>query len=260
MAPPVRVSDSHQPRDLAASDPRPQPFFTRGQKARFVRELFDRIAGRYDRLNRITSLGMDRQWRARAIQLTGLQPGDTALDVACGTGDFLPGLRARVGDRGAVFGLDFSQAMLRRAHTRLDGGHTEAVLVRGDAENLPFQSESFQAVTVGFALRNLTDLELAFREMHRVLSSGGKAVALEISRPAWWPYRPVFLFYFEKVLPLIAALFGGERQAYRWLPASLAAFCSREGVVGHMVRAGFVDVKTQVLAAGAVCIFTGEKV
>lgn len=236
-----------------------EQFFVPGNKAGFVRDVFDRIAGRYDLLNSVTSFGMHRRWRSRAIALTHLPSGGTALDIACGTGDFLPGLRRRAGSEGRVIGLDFSAAMLGVAKEKLGRRSVEAVLVRGDAEKLPFESESMNAVTIGFALRNLTDIEQAFREMHRVLAVGGRVVALEIARPNWWPYRPLFLLYFERLLPRLAAWFGGEELAYRWLPASLAAFCSRRGVVTHMERAGFSNVRTEDLAAGAVCIYIGEK-
>ncbi len=236
-----------------------EQFFAPGNKAGFVRDVFDRIAGRYDLLNTVTSFGMHRRWRSRAIALTQLPPGGTALDIACGTGDFLPGLRKRAGSEGQVLGLDFSVPMLAVAKEKLRKRSVDALLLRGDAEKLPFQSESINAVTIGFALRNLTDMERAFREMHRVLAVGGRAVALEIARPGWWPYRPLFLLYFERLLPRLAAWFGGEELAYRWLPASLAAFCSRRGVVTHMERAGFSKVRTEDLAAGAVCIYIGEK-
>ncbi len=255
------LSSSARPSDSVRRRRRvsPEQFFAPGDKAGFVREVFDRIAGRYDLLNTVTSFGMHRRWRSRAIALTELLPGGTALDIACGTGDFLPGLRKRAGSKGQVLGLDFSAAMLGVAENKLRRASLDAILVRGDAEKLPFQSESINAVTIGFALRNLTDMEQAFREMHRVLAVGGRVVALEIARPGWWPYRPLFLLYLERLLPRLAAWFGGEELVYRWLPASLAAFCSRRGVVTHMERAGFSKVRTEDLAAGAVCIYVGDK-
>jgi demethylmenaquinone methyltransferase/2-methoxy-6-polyprenyl-1,4-benzoquinol methylase len=239
--------------------PRTAEFFAPGQKARFVRSVFDTIAPRYDLLNSVTSFGLHRRWREAALRLTGLRPGDAALDVACGTGEFLFGLRRLVGPGGTVVGLDFSRGMLGRASQRLQKSGVRAALVLGDAERMPFRSECFQAVTTGFALRNFSDLEAFFREGWRVLARGGRLVALEIAGPEWWPYRPLFLWYFEKALPRLAALLKGERQAYRWLPASLAAFHTREEVTRLMRQAGFTDIAIRNLAGGAVCVYTGTK-
>jgi demethylmenaquinone methyltransferase/2-methoxy-6-polyprenyl-1,4-benzoquinol methylase len=239
--------------------PRTSEFFAPGEKARFVRSVFDTIAPRYDFLNSVTSFGLHRSWRQAALRMTGLREGDAALDVACGTGDFLPGLRRLVGPGGTVVGLDFSRRMLERASDRLARSGVQALLVLGDAERMPFRSECFQVVTTGFALRNFSDLEAFFRESRRVLTPGGKLVALEIAGPEWWPYRPLFFWYFEKALPRLAALLRGERQAYRWLPASLAAFHSRKGVTRLMRQAGFTDIAIRNLAGGAVCIYAGTK-
>lgn len=248
---------------IAAKNPVPQDdtgeFFQPGGKAEFVQKLFDRIAPRYDFLNTLTSFGMHKRWRARTVQLSGLKSGDTALDIACGTGDFLPGLRRQVGDTGEVIGLDFSPVMLDLAQDKINKRGVQARLVQGDAENLPFESESINTITIGFALRNFADVERCFQEACRVLVPGGRVLALEIARPEWWPYRPLFLFFFEKILPLLAGLFRGERKAYRWLPASLAAFYSREGVACLMKRAGFPNVSIHNLAGGAVCIYRGVK-
>lgn len=227
-------------------------------KRRFVRGVFDRIAGRYDLLNTVTSFGMHHLWRRKTVALSGLQPGGTALDIACGTGDFLPLLQRRVGSTGRVIGLDFSRNMLILAQAKITP-IDDAILVQGDAERLPFGAESIDAVTIGFALRNLADVEACFREMRRVLVRGGRVLALEIARPGWWPYRPLFLYYFEKLLPRLATMFRGEETAYRWLPASLAAFYSREGVLRLMRQAGFEQVEVRDLAAGAVAIYIGVK-
>lgn len=234
-------------------------FFLKGQKPRFVRSVFDRIARRYDLLNNATSFGMHHLWRRAAVRLAELPSGGRALDVACGTGDFLPLLRGAVGEGGRVVGLDFSTEMLKVARDKMTSAGVNSELVEGDAEALPFEAQYFDAVTIGFALRNLASMERCFREMHRVLVPGGRVVALEIARPQWWPYRSLFLFYFEKILPVWARLLGGEPQAYRWLPASLAAFSSREGVTSLMRRAGFESVTVQNLALGAVCVFVGVK-
>lgn len=238
---------------------RAEQFYAEGGKPSFVHDVFERIAGRYDLLNTVMTFGMHHRWRKAAVRMADLREGDSALDVACGTGDFLPLLRRAVGQKGEVTGLDFSAAMLRIADAKLRKRQSEAVLVQGGAENLPFESESQQAVTIGFALRNLADQEACFREMHRVLACGGRVVALEIARPGWWPYRPVFLWYFEKVLPRLARVFRGEKLAYEWLPASLAAFCSREGVTRLMRKAGFADISVRNLAGGSVCIYRGVK-
>ncbi len=255
----TRPGGLDRPGPPEGAHPRTAEFFAPGEKARFVRSVFDTIAPRYDRLNTVTSLGMHRRWRRAALAMTGLKEGDAALDVACGTGDFLPGLRRLVGARGTVVGLDFSTGMLQRARERMERDGTDALLVLGDAERLPFRSECFQAVTTGFALRNFSDTGAFFRESWRVLAPGGRLVALEIAGPQWWPYRPLFFWYFEKALPRLATLLRGERRAYRWLPASLAAFHPREGVTRLMRQAGFTDIGIRNLAGGAVCIYTGTK-
>lgn len=202
---------------------------------------------------------MHRGWRSRVLDMSGLSDGDSALDLACGTGDFLPGLRQRVGQGGLVVGVDLSLPMLQLASGKMKNSGVHAVLVQGDAENLPFGSNSFQAVTVGFALRNFADLEKSFAEICRTLKPGGRLLALEIARPQWQPFRSLFLLYFEKLLPLLARAFRGEFRAYRWLPASLAAFPSREVVLATMKRAGFDEVSYENLSLGAVCIYIGIK-
>lgn len=238
---------------------RADEFFQPGGKPRFVQGVFDTIADRYDLLNSITSFGMHRRWRSRTVALSGLREGDAALDIACGTGDFIPQLRRLVGQQGTVAGLDLSRNMLSLAKRKLRDKKIEGLLLQGDAERLPFAAESFHAITIGFGLRNLADVRACFREMHRVLKPGGRVLALEIARPRWWPYRPLFLFYFERMLPLLARAFRGDKQAYRWLPASLAAFYSREGVIDLMSQAGLKDISTHDLAAGSVCVYVGLK-
>lgn len=202
---------------------------------------------------------MHRRWRSRVLEISCLETGDNALDLACGTGDFLAGLRQRVGPEGLVVGVDLSLPMLQLASDKLKKDGVLAVLVQGDAENLPFESNSFQAVTVGFALRNFADLEKSFAEMCRILEPGGRLLALEIARPQWQPFRSLFLLYFEKLLPLLARAFRGELRAYRWLPASLAAFPPREVVLATMKRSGFEEVSYVNLSLGAVCIYIGIK-
>lgn len=214
-----------------------------------VRSMFDRIAGIYDAMNRAMTLGLDVRWRRLAVREV-VWPGDRVLDVCCGTGDFAVEAERR---GGRVVGVDFSERMLERA--RRKSGTIE--WVQGDALALPFPDASFDAVTVGFGVRNLASLEQGLREIVRVLRPGGRAAILEITRPSG-PLRPLFRLWFEALVPLVGrALPGGK--AYTYLPASVRRFPGPEDLSTLLERAGLRGVSYRRLGGGIVALHTGER-
>jgi len=216
-----------------------------------VRTMFDRIAPVYDVMNRVMTMGLDLRWRrlgARAV----VRPGDSVLDAACGTGDFaVADVRA-----GAVrvVGVDFSPRMLERARRKAP----QVEWVEGDLLALPFPDATFDAATVGFGARNVADLELALRELRRVLRSGGRVAILEITQPRG-PLRPFYSLWFDRVVPLLGkALPGGS--AYTYLPASVKRFPAADALATLMRDAGFAEVRYRLLAGSIVALHTGEAV
>jgi len=214
-----------------------------------VRDMFDRIAPVYDLMNRAMSLGLDVRWRrltARAV----VRPDDRVLDVCCGTGDLaLADLEAG----GNVTGLDFSERMLARARRKSDA----IEWVRGDATALPFPEDTFDAVTVGFGVRNLADLESGLRELARVLRPGGRLGCLEITRPTG-ALRPFFRLWFDALVPLAGRVLPGG-SAYTYLPASVRRFPGPEDLAAAMERAGFSTIRWKLLGGGIVALHTAAK-
>ena len=219
-----------------------------GRKAAVVEAMFDRIAPRYDLMNRLMTFGMDRTWRREAVRALALPPGARALDLACGTGDFCADL-ASLGVR--VVGVDFSAAMLRVAALRRD----RFALVRADALGLPLRSESFDAVVSGFALRNFANLEVSFRECLRVLKTGGKIALLEVDTPASSWLRFGHRVYFHKLVPLIGRLV--DREAYSYLPESTFYLPGEAALMAMLAGAGFRNLNKRRLLGGAVQLLTG---
>src|SRR5918912_58074 len=212
-----------------------------------VETMFDRIAPVYDAMNRVMTAGLDQRWR-RLTAAAVVRVGDDVLDACCGTGDLAVAC-ARLGGR--VTGLDFSERMLERARRKAP----DVTWVRGDLLALPFESETFDAATVGFGVRNVEDLERALRELRRVLRPGGRAGILEITRPR----GPLALFYrlwFDGVVPLIGKLLPGG-SAYTYLPASVRRFPGPDELAALMRAAGFGDVRYRLLAGGIVALHTG---
>lgn len=230
------------------------------QKAGYVRHMFTRIAPRYDRLNSVMSLGLHRMWRRYAIALSGLRAGGSALDIATGTGDFAFALAQRVGPGGRVVGVDFSEGMLRLARQKaLTFPLSQVVRFEwADALDLPFGDGEFDAVTAGFAGRNVTDLHKFFSEMRRVLLPGGRAVHLELSKPTLPVFSALYRLYFYRVVPVLGSALAGARSAYTYLPNSLTPFPSRDELAEIMREAGLVDVRYYPLAFGTVTIHVGR--
>ena len=213
-----------------------------------VRTMFDRIAPVYDQMNRLMTGGLDRRWRDATARRV-VQPGDTVLDAACGTGDLaLADLRAGAA---RVVGIDFSEQMLERAARK----SSAIEWVQGDLCKLPFADGSFQAVTIGFGLRNVADREDALRELGRVLAPGGRLGILEITRVRG-PLAPFFRIWFEGLVPLAGKLLPGG-SAYAYLPASVRRFPAPRELAAQIAQAGFGDVRYRLLAGGIMALHVG---
>ena len=219
-----------------------------------VRAMFDRISGVYDVMNSVMTAGLHHRWRARAADLAALGPGDSALDVACGTGDLAIELARRVGTGGEVIGSDFSEEMLERARAKAPGLLWEW----GNALELPYASGRFDAATVGFGARNFSDLERGLAEMARVVKPGGRVVVLEITTPRKPPLSTFYRVWFDHVVPLIGRL-TGEQEAYTYLPSSVRRFPGPEGLAAAMQRAGLSDIRWVLTAGGIIAVHVGAK-
>src|SRR5688572_14027074 len=191
------------------------------EKARYVRDMFGRISCRYDLMNILMSFGQDRHWRAYTVRQAAPKPGDIALDVATGTGRIAHDL---AGQGARSVGIDFSVPMMLQGKIDGVGSGLPMHFVGADALALPFVDDTFDCVTTGFAMRNVMDIEGAFREMRRVLKPGGRLVCLEVGRPKWAITRLFHRIYTRKVVPLLGRLVAGESDAYTYLPSSMGKF------------------------------------
>jgi len=233
-------------------------------KAFYVRSMFGRIADRYDLINLLMTAGMDRGWRREAMAELGCAPGEAVLDVGTGTLDF-PALLMRQGYR--VVGVDMALPMMLAGRHKIDDGRvpvdgSESLapgLAVADAQRLPFSDGAFASVSSGFLLRNVTDLRAVLSEMVRVLRPGGRFVCLELTWPRSPVFSQVFSLYFTRVVPLLGGLIGGDREAYTYLPRSVAAFASPEALAELLVAAGLEDVRCRLLGFGTVALHVGRK-
>ncbi len=228
--------------------------------ARAVRDMFSGIASRYDLLNHVLSINIDKRWRRRVREKLEsiLQDAEAiVLDVACGTGDL--SLELQRGARATVVGSDFCRPMLAVAQRKATDAGNSVPFVEGDAMRLPFADESFDGVTIAFGLRNLSNFADGLAELYRVLKPGGKLAVLEFSEPVVPGFRELFNFYFTKVLPRIGGAVSGSRGAYTYLPDSVSKFPDQNGLVELMCSAGFDSVEYVNLTGGIAAIHTGSK-
>jgi demethylmenaquinone methyltransferase/2-methoxy-6-polyprenyl-1,4-benzoquinol methylase len=228
-------------------------------KARRVRAVFDSVADRYDVMNDLMSLGAHRVWKQFALSQTGLRPGQSALDVAGGTGDLATGLAGQVGGSGLVVLSDINAAMLANGRDRLlDRGLLANVrFALADAETLPFADASFDCVTIGFGLRNVTDKAAALASMRRVLRPGGRVLVLEFSQPAARGLRTLYDLYSFSVLPWLGRRVAGDEASYRYLAESIRRFPDPETLRSMMLEAGFDDCRYHSLSGGIVALHKG---
>jgi len=213
-----------------------------------VQRMFDRIAPVYDAMNRVMTAGLDRRWRRITVEQV-VRKGDRVLDACCGTGDLAIAARAH---GAGVVGVDFSEAMLERARAK----SSEIEWVRGDVLALPFDDASFDAVTVGFGVRNVDDLDAGLRELRRVLRPGGRLGILEITRPRG-VVAPFYRLWFDRVVPLLGKVLPGGA-AYTYLPASVRRFPGPEELAALLETSGFAAVRFRLFAGGIVALHVAE--
>ncbi|MBW5446641.1 demethylmenaquinone methyltransferase [Cohnella sp. CFH 77786] len=225
-----------------------------------VHAVFESIAPKYDMMNDILSFRRHKAWRKFAMRKMDVKPAQTSLDLCCGTADWTIALAKASGGAETV-GLDFSQSMLAVGQAKIDKlGLTDKIkLVEGNAMSLPFPDNSFDFVTIGFGLRNVPDIDQVLREMKRVVKPGGKVVCLELSKPDWQPFKGLYYFYFEKLLPLIGKWLVKKYDQYRWLPESLAVFPDLQQLAERFRGAGLKNVRAYPLTGGVAALHIGTK-
>jgi demethylmenaquinone methyltransferase / 2-methoxy-6-polyprenyl-1,4-benzoquinol methylase len=224
-----------------------------------VAKMFDNISHNYDFLNHFLSMGIDKGWRRKAINiLKPLQPKQI-LDVATGTGDFA--IMALSINPEKITGVDISEGMLEMGRKKLQRrGLTDKItLMSGDSENLPFEENKFDAVTVAFGVRNFENLDKGLAEIFRVIKPGGMVVVLEFSRPRKFPFQQLYSFYFKIVLPRIGRMISKDKVAYTYLPESVEVFPDGQDFLGILKNIGFKDTACKSLTFGISSIYTGRK-
>jgi demethylmenaquinone methyltransferase/2-methoxy-6-polyprenyl-1,4-benzoquinol methylase len=219
--------------------------------------MFDRIAGRYELLNALMSVGLNRIWNKKAFQATGLRPGGRALDLACGTGSLTRDLAERVGPEGYVLGIDFSKEMVGAAKER-PMSNVEYVL--GDATDLQgVEDGSFDAATIAYGARNIPDLDALFGEMVRAVRPGGRVMCLEIARPQGRFFATFYGLWFDRLVPWLGAKVSGDDWAYSYLPESVKAFVAPGELAEIMGRNGLQNVTWRRFSGGIVTLHAGTK-
>jgi demethylmenaquinone methyltransferase/2-methoxy-6-polyprenyl-1,4-benzoquinol methylase len=231
------------------------------EKSRLVREVFESVAGNYDLMNDLMSLGVHRAWKHDFVSTSGVKLGDAVLDLAGGTGDIAALLSRAVGECGRVWLTDINEAMLDVGRRRLEdrGVVSNVSYALADAERLPFADGSFDAVTIAFGLRNVTNKDAALREMRRVLRPGGRALILEFSSVRAEPLKMAYDAWSFGVLPLLGKLIARDEDSYRYLAESIRKHPPQEELADMMEAAGFTDVRFRDLTGGIVAIHRGDR-
>jgi demethylmenaquinone methyltransferase/2-methoxy-6-polyprenyl-1,4-benzoquinol methylase len=224
-----------------------------------VEAMFDSIAYRYDFLNHFLSMGIDKSWRKKAIKILSYRNFDSLLDVATGTGDLA--IEASKIAQAKIVGIDISEKMLAIGREKIQkkGLANRIKLELGDSENLKFDDNCFDAITVAFGVRNFENLQIGLSEMYRVLKPGGIAVILEFSKPKSFPFKQVYHLYFRFILPVIGRAISKDRSAYNYLPESVKNFPDGENFINIFKEVGFNKCNAKELSFGIASIYIGEK-
>ncbi len=221
-----------------------------------VREMFRQIAPRYDAMNHLLSLNIDRYWRWRAVKRLRFQSHVPVLDTCTGTGDLAIAIQRKAPETVDVVGSDFCHAMLEIGRNKVPDGRID--FVEADSQALPFPSSTFGCVTVAFGLRNVADTDQGIREMARVCRPGGQVLILEFSQPTFWGLRQIYGFYFRNVLPRIGQWFAkNDKSAYQYLPESVGQFPDGQALVDRMTAAGLLNVRYTPMTFGVATIYEG---
>ncbi len=236
------------------------------KSTRRVRDMFRQVAPRYDAMNHLLSLNIDRYWRHAAVKALRIQGSDPILDLCTGTGDLALAIEKHTGGKIEVVGSDFCYAMLRIAKDKqatlaASEPHRQGVhFLEADSQSLPFRDNQFQCVTVAFGLRNVADTDRGLAEMVRVCVSGGQVLVLEFSKPALFGFRQLYGFYFDKILPRIGNAFArNDQAAYRYLQQSVGQFPDGQRLADRLTAAGLREVTFTPLTGGVATIYTGFK-
>jgi demethylmenaquinone methyltransferase/2-methoxy-6-polyprenyl-1,4-benzoquinol methylase len=234
--------------------------FRLSEKGEKIQQMFGAIAPRYDFLNRMLSLGIDRRWRKKAVRLLKYNEGSRILDVATGTGDVALEIARATPPSVRITGADFCREMVDLGQVKVD---QSAYAGRIDfkvapCEDLPFPNETFDSITIAFGIRNVVDRKLGLAEMWRVLRPGGRMIILEFSTPRSQLFRQIYYFYFRRLLPVIGGLFS-KYNAYKYLPDSVLEFPSQEEFARMIAEAGFRSVHIKELTFGIASIYVGDK-
>ena len=230
------------------------------QAATWVRGMFGSIAPRYDLLNHLLSLNIDRYWRARTVKRVSdvlARPGARVLDLCCGTGDLMLALQARSG--ALVYGSDFCHPMLVAAHHKVEQRRVRSALFEADALRLPVADASVDLITIAFGFRNLSNYQQGLHELMRVLSPGGSTAILEFSTPPNPVLSRLYDFYSRAILPTIGGWISGSKEAYSYLPESVRKFPGAEDLAEQMREAGFANVRFERMTAGIVALHLGQR-
>lgn len=235
------------------------PYKDARSKKEQIAEMFDNVSYRYDFLNRLLTFGIDMKWRKLVVKTVAKKNPDNILDIATGTGDFAIML-AKLSPK-KIVGLDLSQGMLDVGITKIKNKGLENLIdmIQGDSENLPFEENTFDAITVGFGVRNFENLDKGLQEIYRVLKPRGFFVVLETSQPKGFIMKPLFKFYSKYIIPIVGKLFSKDKKAYDYLPESAAVFPYGEKFNNILQKNGFINTTNTPLTFGIASMYTATK-